>query len=93
MKGWIIYEVQTTLDGVVSALPGVVKTDENEALSEFYFKCGYAAISTAYIATVYLVTNDGQWVDKKSFMHGKSPDPPEPDETPDDPYIPLEDDT
>ena len=77
MKGWIIYEVQTSKEGVISPLPGVVKTDENEALSEFYFKCGYAAISTAYITTVYLVTNDGRWVDKKSFMHGEEPEPTE----------------
>lgn len=74
MRTWIIYELQTDKDGNTALFPGIVKTTENEAVSEFLIKSGYAAISTAYIHTVYLVTNDGVLVDKKTFMHGKEPE-------------------
>lgn len=71
MKAWIIYEIQTDRAGNVSLFPGIVKESELEGLSEFYIKCGYAALSSAYIHTVFLVTNDGRCVDKKTFMHGE----------------------
>lgn len=72
MRTWIIYELQTDKEGNTALFPGIVKTTENEAVSEFLIKSGYAAISTAYIHTVYLVTNDGVLVDKKTFMHGEA---------------------
>lgn len=74
MVPFIIFEVQTDSGGKTASLPPVVKTDENEALSEFYLKCGYAAISSTYLHTVFLLTADGRKIDSKSFMHGDTPE-------------------
>lgn len=88
MKAWIIYEMQTDKDGNVGLLPGIVKKTELEAQSEFYLKCGYAAVSSVYLHTVFFVTNDGKLVDKKVFMHGKEPEP-EPQPQPEVPNTDL----
>lgn len=67
---YIIFEIQTDGEGSVATLPPVVKQTKNEAWSEFYLKCAYAATSTAVIHTVILVTADGQIVTTpKTFMH------------------------
>ena len=74
---YIINELQTTYEqdetGKITEkttqLPPVYKGDYNEALSEFYFKCGYAAISTVDVHAVYIVDIRGVQIERKDFDH------------------------
>lgn len=71
MIPFTIFEIQTDASGNVAHLPPVNRTDENEALSEYYLKLAYAAKSTVYIHTVMLCTIDGRLIQSRSFMHGE----------------------
>ena len=71
MNTWIIFEIQTDRDGVVSHLPPVNKAEENEAWSAYYSKLSFAAVSSVYIHTVMLCTVDGKLIQSRSFMHGE----------------------
>ena len=74
---YIINELQTTYEqgetGEITEktaqLPPVYKEDYNAALSEFYFKCGYAAISTVDVHAVYIVDIRGAQIERKDFDH------------------------
>lgn len=74
---YIINEMQTTYEqdetGKITEktaqLPPVLKEDYNAALSEFYFKCGYAAISTVDVHAVYIVDIRGVQIERKDFDH------------------------
>ena len=74
---YIINELQTTYEqdetGKITEktaqLPPVFKEDYNAALSEFYFKCGYAAISTVDVHAVYIVDIRGAQIERKDFDH------------------------
>lgn len=74
---YIINELQTTYEqdetGKITEktaqLPPVFKEDYNAALSEFYFKCGYAAISTVDVHAVYIVDIRGVQIERKDFDH------------------------
>ena len=74
---YIINELQTTYEQDESGknnekttqLPPVYKEDYNAALSEFYFKCGYAAISTVDVHAVYIVDIRGAQIERKDFDH------------------------
>ena len=74
---YIINELQTTYEqdetGKITEkttqLPPVYKEDYNAALSEFYFKCGYAAISTVDVHAVYIVDIRGVQIERKDFDH------------------------
>ena len=74
---YIINELQTTYEqdetGKITEktaqLPPVFKEDYNAALSEFYFKCGYAAISTVDVHAVFNVDIRGVQIERKDFDH------------------------
>ena len=74
---YIINELQTTYEqdenGKITEkttqLPPVYKEDYNAALSEFYFKCGYAAISTVDVHAVYIVDIRGAQIKREDFDH------------------------
>lgn len=74
---YIINELQTTYEQAetgkitekTAQLPPVFKEDYNAALSEFYFKCGYAAISTVDVHAVYIVDVRGVQIERKDFDH------------------------
>ena len=74
---YIINELQTTYEqdetGKITEkttqLPPVYKEDYNAALSEFYFKCGYAAISTVDVHAVFIVDIRGAQIERKDFDH------------------------
>ena len=74
---YIINELQTTYEqdetGKITEktaqLPPVFKEDYNAALSEFYFKCGYAAISTVDVHAVFIVDIRGSQIERKDFDH------------------------
>ena len=74
---YIINELQTTYEqdetGKITEktaqLPPVFKEDYNAALSEFYFKCGYAAISTVDVHAVFIVDIRGVQIERKDFDH------------------------
>ena len=74
---YIINELQTTYEqdenGKITEkttqLPPVYKEDYNAALSEFYFKCGYAAISTVSVHAVYIVDIRGVGIKREDFDH------------------------
>lgn len=72
MIPFIIFEIQTDINNEVVNLPPVVKEDENEAWSEYYYKLSFAAKSSVYIHTVMLCTIDGRLIQGKSFMHGEA---------------------
>ena len=74
---FIINELQTTYEqdetGKITEkttqLSPVYKEDYNAALSEFYFKCGYAAISTVDVHAVFIVDIRGAQIERKDFDH------------------------
>lgn len=72
MIPFIIFEIQTDINNTVANLPPVVKENENEAWSEYYYKLSFAAKSSVYIHTVMLCTIDGRLIQGKSFMHGEA---------------------
>ena len=55
---YIIQEIQTT-DGIPAFLPAESYQDRKSAESAFYFKCGYAVISTVPVHTVMTYTEEG----------------------------------
>lgn len=66
---YVVYEIQADGAGGASHLPPIDKATENEAWSEFYLKCAYAATSTVPIHTVILAMVDGRVLQVKSFAH------------------------
>lgn len=69
LKGYVIVETQTADDGSISVLH-FTESGRNNALSVFYQKCSYAAISAARVHTVCIFDIYGNKADDPvTFTH------------------------
>ena len=69
LKGYVIVETQTAADGSISVLH-FTESERNNALSAFYQKCSYAAISAVRVNTVCIFDIYGNKVaDPVTFTH------------------------
>ena len=69
-NGYVIIEIQTSADGTIANLI-YTESSKNKALSVFYEKCGYAALSTVCVHTVCIIDIRGNKVaEPVTFEHG-----------------------
>ena len=66
---YIVQELQESADNVVVFVPPETFADPVAAESDFYIKCGYAAISQVWLHTVMLHTDTGEVLRAKSYKH------------------------
>lgn len=67
---YIVLEQQTTGDVTAVVPPDPATSDLNAALSSFFSKASYAAISQVEIHTISLITDDGRLVrPSECFRH------------------------
>ena len=68
---YIIQEMQTDQYGITAFLPAVQKQHYDEAESEFYYKCGAAAVSSVPLHAVMTYTEDARAIPElcKAFRH------------------------
>ena len=71
MAKFIVQELQTDAQGNTVLLPAELKETFDEAASVFYYKCGFAVVSTVPIHTVITYTDEGFAIPelKKCFKH------------------------
>lgn len=72
---YIVLETQTSIDGVVGSFV-TPYASQAEAESKYYTVLAYAALSSVYQHTAFLLTDDGYVIMSKSYRH----EPPEPEE-------------
>lgn len=66
---YYVLETQTNEDGTGAVLPAIVKTDLNEAESEYHRILHYAAISSVYKHGAVIITEDDVVIKKESYKH------------------------
>lgn len=66
---YIVQELQKSAEGSIGFVPPVVREDQFEAESDYYIKCGYAAVSTVWQHTVLLYTDTGERLRAKCYKH------------------------
>lgn len=73
---YIIQEIQTT-NGQPAFLPQESYQTREQAESAFYFKCGYAVVSTVPVHTIMTYTEEGFAIEEltKCFKHEPQPEP------------------
>lgn len=74
---FIIHETQMLDENtLVPVEPAVVRADYNEAMSVFYSKMSFAAISTVPVHSVYVENEFGVQIESGFFDHREKPEEP-----------------
>ena len=69
---YVVIETQTTNEGVMNALPPVVKTTRDEAEQEYHSKLSYAAVLSVDIHSVSMLNAEGKLMKSECYKHNQS---------------------
>ena len=79
MTKYIVFEIQTNVDGSVGTL--VYSFDARaDAESKFHYVLGAAAVSQLPLHSCVLMTNEGFILESKAYKHEQPESEPEPEE-------------